>query len=154
MEEVKTMTQIAEELKINRAKAWRIIQKLGIRECSTSGTAKLYDSSAFERIKAEAAGVESKKAPAKPLFDYSEINKANEQRIADIKANYERLIAAKDETIEELRRQVAQTQSNYDELNRRFAEAQQAERAHIITMTRPKLLDRIKEVFKPSGIIE
>ena len=156
MEELRTMSQIADELNLNRSKTWRIIQKLGIRERSMNGTAKLYTNNDFERIKAEAAGTTSTKAAA----DRSNANERPNDRTTNVQIlaaqlrGKDELLAYKDEIIADLRQQLETMQRNYDQLNERFAETQKINTAQLIAMTRPKLLERIKEVFKPSGVIE
>lgn len=164
MEGVKTVSEIAKDLGTNRQKIWRIVRALDIKERFKDGNRAVILDEDVTRIRAEFLRIHEKAQSVhsdrrtdnaeKDTASRSDTAAAVEVAVleAQLKGKDE-LLAVKDEIIADLKQRLDTMQHNYDELNTRFAETQKQSSAQLIAMARPKLLERIKEVFKPSGAI-
>ena len=182
--EGKTVSQIAHEIGTNRHVIYRIIKKLNCSpvDCSqtdtngASGTEQgannplRYGASEVERIRDTYAIMQANKPTETDSKTASSKNEHREEITSSVQIleervkNREEMLAYKDETIADLRRQLEEKQRQADslqaanakqletiqELTAAIRDAQETQRGQMLMLaaTKPKLLDRIKAHFQ------
>ena len=157
MEGLKSVSQIAKELGTNKSKVWRIIHSLNVHERLADGNKKLFADDDINRIRAEfirlSEGVPNVR-PNERTDEPKQTPKADRFEEPDrLKETYEERLAAKDEIILELRRQIESERQRNDQLTELLRNEQENLRQQQQSMmilaaaSKPRLMDKVKSFF-------